>query len=102
MEKLHSEEPRGLLRVLNPKRMWWAVFSTHVRDEEFVTDPKGVVAWNTLREEQNSEIVGYVLWGVMKVEVVERPLPYLEEVIDVASWVARERLVLYVSRTLVE
>lgn len=38
----------------------------------------------------------------MKVEVVERPLPYPEEVIDVASWIARELLVLYVNRILVD
>ena len=54
----------------------------HVKDKEFFTGWKGVAAWNTLREEQKSEIVGNVLRGVMKVDIVERPLPY-PEVVDV-------------------
>lgn len=99
--KLQSEEPRDLLRLLNPNRMWWAVCSTQVKDKEFVTGWKGVAAWNTLREERKNEIVGNVLRGVMKVEIVERPLPY-PEVVDVASWIPREILGLHVNRVWVE
>ena len=119
---LPNGELRGLLRLLNPKRMWRAVCVTHVRDEEFVTDPKGSRRLShaergtkereywmfTVRcnDSANSGAVcalwRSVLWGVMTVEIVERSVPYGEEVIDAASWIRREVLCLHVYRTLEE